>query len=163
MSEQDTAGTQERIFDIRKIYLKDASLEAPNSPAMFPEASGRAWEPEVQVQIESGATKIGDDLHEVVLVVTVTARLETSTAFLIEIHQAGLFITRGFSGEELGHLLGSFCPATLFPFAREAIAGMVGKAGYPQLYIKPVNFDMLYMQKMQRAQAEAEKAREPAS
>jgi preprotein translocase subunit SecB len=163
MAEEDTSGTQEKIFDIRKIYVKDASLEAPNSPAMFPEASGQEWSPEVQIQLASAATKVGDDLHEVVLTITATANVDASTAYLIEVHQAGLFITRGFSGEELGHLLGSFCPTTLFPFAREAIASMVGKAGYPKLYIKPVNFDVLYMQKMQRIQAETGHAGEPAS
>lgn len=162
MAEQDTSGASEKIFDIRKIYVKDASLEAPNSPAMFPEASGQDWNPEVQIQLESGATKVGNDLHEVILTITATAKMEASTVYLIEVHQAGLFITQGFAGDELGHLLGSFCPSTLFPFAREAIASMVGKAGYPKLYIKPVNFDVLYMQKMQRAQTEAETTGEPA-
>lgn len=163
MAEQDSAKIPEKIFDIRKIYVKDASLEAPNSPAMFPEALDMAWNPEVHVQVDHSASRVGDDVHEVILTITVTVKFEASTIYLIEVHQAGLFVTRGFENEELGHLLGAFCPSTLFPFARESIAGLVGKAGYPELYIKPINFDVLYMQKMQRAREDADNAGEAAS
>jgi len=154
MAENDTTSSPERRFDIHKIYIKDASLETPNSPGIF----SQEWRPEIGVQLESTASKVSDDLHEVVLSVTVTAKLGEATAYLVEIQQAGLFVAQGFSDDELGHLLGSFCPGTLFPFTREAIASLVGKAGFPKLYLKPVNFDAIYLQQRQRHQVAAKDA-----
>lgn len=154
MAEQDTEGTPEKFFDIRKLYVKDASLEAPNSPATFPEATGQAWKPDIQVELDYASSQAGESLHEVVLSVTVIAKQEGTTAYLVEIHQAGLFVAQGFSSDEIEHLLATFCPATLFPFVREAIADMVGRAGFPRLYIRPVNFDVLHMQRT-RADAQS--------
>jgi preprotein translocase subunit SecB len=154
MAENDTTGSPERRFDIHKIYVKDASLETPNSPGIF----SHEWKPEIGIQLESNSTKVSEGLHEVVLSVTVTAKLGESTAYLVEVQQAGLFMTQGFNDDEMGHLLGSFCPGTLFPFTREAIASLVGKAGFPKLYLKPVNFDAIYMQQRQRLHVPAEDA-----
>ncbi len=139
--------------NIHKLYLKDVSLEAPATPQVFNEQ----WSPNADVQLGTATTQIAEGMHEVVLTVTVTAKLKDKTAFLVEIKQAGVFAVEGFSAEELGVVLGSFCPGVLFPYAREAVSDLVGKAGFPQLLLQPVNFDALYaehvrQQREQKAQ-----------
>jgi preprotein translocase subunit SecB len=139
-------------FAIQKIYIKDASLESPNSPAIFQEGQ---WQPEVNVQINTEGKSTGDNLHEVVLTITVTAKQNGKTAFLAEVKQAGLFLLSGFPQEQLGGMLGAYCPEVLFPFAREAISDLVGKGGFPQLLLAPVNFNALYMQHQQQQAQQA--------
>ncbi len=143
----DDTPVQQQL-EILKIYLKDASLECPGAPQIFNEQG----QPQINVQLGSGAFSIAPDVHEVVLTLTVTAKVNDKTAYLIEVQQAGLFGVRGFDQQQLGHVLGSFCPATLFPFARETLATCIGKAGFPALYLNPVNFDALYMQRLQQEQ-----------
>lgn len=134
-------------FAIQKIYLKDVSFESPNSPAVFQDAD---WKPEINVQLNTEGKTIAEGVHEVTLSVTVTAKKGDSTAFLVEVKQAGVFQLTGFSQEQLGGMLGAYCPETLFPFAREAIAELVSKGGFPQLLLAPVNFNALYMQHQQQ-------------
>ena len=142
-----------RRFDIEKIYLKDASFETANTPAVFAEQG--PWQPEINVSIRSAAEKLPTpDHHEVVLSVTVTAKREQSTIYLAEVHQAGVFGITGYSDEELGPILGAYCPNTLYPFARQAIADLVWKGGFPQLLLGPINFDMMYEER-RRQQAES--------
>lgn len=135
-------------LEILRIYLKDASLECPGAPQIFNEQG----QPQINVQLGSTAFSVAQDVHEVVLTLTVTAKVNEKTAYLIEIQQAGLFAARGFDQQQLGHVLGAFCPATLFPFARETLAAFIGKSGFPPLYLNPVNFDALYMQRLQQEQ-----------
>jgi preprotein translocase subunit SecB len=144
-------------FLIQKIYLKDASFESPNSPQAFTEGE---WKPQINVQINSSNQQITQDVFEVVLDITVTAKLEEKTAFLVEIKQAGIFTIAGFPQENLAGMIGAFCPETLFPYAREVISEMVTKGGFPQLLLSPVNFNALYTQQMQQQQQQAEKAAE---
>jgi len=106
------------------------------------------------VQIHSSNQGIADDTYEVVLDITVTAKHEEKTAFLAEVKQAGIFTISGFSQENMGGMIGAFCPETLFPYAREAISELVSKGGFPQLLLAPVNFNALYTQQMQQ-QADA--------
>ncbi|HEX5635775.1 MAG TPA: protein-export chaperone SecB [Gammaproteobacteria bacterium] len=141
--------TNQQQFAIQKIYIKDASLESPNAPGIFQEGQ---WQPEVNVQINTAAKSAAENQHEVVLTITVTAKQSGKTAFLVEVKQAGLFMLSGFPKEQLGGMLGAYCPEVLFPFAREAISELVGKAGFPQLLLAPVNFNALYMQHQQQAQ-----------
>lgn len=133
-------------FGIQKIYLKDVSFESPNSPAVFSEGE---WSPEVNVQINSTNQAVGQDMYETVLTITVTSKQGDKTAFLVEVKQAGIFAIAGFEGDALAGMLGAYCPETLFPFAREAIAELVSKGGFPQLYLAPVNFNAMYMQQKQ--------------
>jgi len=140
--------TNQQQFAIQKIYIKDVSLESPNSPAIFQEGQ---WQPEVNVQINTVAKSAADNLHEVVLTITVTAKQNGKTAFLVEVKQAGLFLLSGFPAEQLGGMLGAYCPEVLFPFAREAISELVSKGGFPQLLLAPVNFNALYTQHQQQA------------
>jgi preprotein translocase subunit SecB len=137
-------------FAIQKIYLKDVSFESPNAPVIFTQGQ---FQPEINVQINTEAKKLADDQHEVTLTVTVTAKQEDKTAFLVEVKQAGLFQMSGFEEEQMGGMLGAYCPEALFPFARETIADLVTKGGFPQVLLAPVNFNALYMQHQQQQQA----------
>lgn len=144
--------TQEQQFAIQKIYLKDVSFESPNAPQVF---SDNDWQPEINVQINSGNSSIGANTYEVVLNITVTAKKDSKTAFLVEVKQAGIFAISGFPEENLAGMLGAYCPETLFPFAREALAELIAKGGFPQLLLAPVNFNALYTQHIQQQQAAA--------
>lgn len=138
--------TQE--FVIQKIYVKDMSFEAPSTPEVFT----MKWEPNVNLELSTTGKLVGDNIHEVVLTLTVTAKLEDKTAYLVEAHQAGIFLIRGLSEQEQAHALGSYCPNILFPFARELVSDIVTKGGFPQLLLSPVNFDALFAQHMERLQ-----------
>ncbi len=142
-------------FAIQKIYLKDVSFESPNAPQAFTDGN---WQPQINVQINSSNQAISKDVYEVVLDITVTAKHEEKTAFLAEVKQAGIFTIAGFPQENLGGMVGAFCPETLFPFAREAITELVSKGGFPQLLLAPVNFNALYTQQMQQQTEKAEEA-----
>ena len=147
MSEANNTSNQQQ-FEIQKIYLKDVSLETPNSPLIFTEQ----WKPEINLQLNNTSTPLADNVYDVVLTLTVTAKLGEKTAYLAEIQQAGIFTLKGFADEQLGPMLGAFCPNILFPFAREAVASLVQKGGFPPLLLNPVNFDALYFQHMQTQQ-----------
>lgn len=152
MAEENQENSEQQ-FVIQKIYTKDVSFESPNSPTIFGDGE---WVPEVNVQLNSSHQSIGENAYEVVLSITVTAKQNDKTAFLVEVKQAGVFTISGFSEENMGGMLGAYCPETLFPFAREAISDFVNKGGFPQLLITPVNFNALYTQHMQQQQASAE-------
>ncbi len=153
--ENATTEKQEARFVIQKIYTKDISFETPNTPDIF-----RAeWKPQLDLQLGNEYKRIDDDNHEITLTVTVTAKVEDKVAFLAEVKQAGIFSLTGYSDQEMGPLVGSYCPNTLFPFAREVISDIVLKGGFPQLVLAPVNFDALYMQQLEQAkQAAASKS-----
>ncbi|UCB55898.1 MAG: protein-export chaperone SecB [Thiotrichales bacterium] len=146
---QPEGQAQDQQFSIQKLYLKDVSFESPNTPAVF--ADGE-WQPEVNIQLNSTNQSIGQDTFEVDLKLTVTAKQNKKTAFLVELTQSGIFTIAGFDAENLRGMLGAFCPETLFPFAREAIAELVSKGGFPPLLLAPVNFNALYMQQAQQQQ-----------
>ena len=129
-------------FEIQRIYVKDLSYEAPNTPHTFNED----WKPEVQLNLETKSNRIQDNIHEVVLSVTATVNSNKKSAFIVEVHQAGIFLITGFPSDQLHHMLGSFCPNILFPYAREVISDLVVRGGFPQLILAPVNFDALYAQ-----------------
>ena len=114
-----------------------------------------AWKPAVSLHLNTESSRLDNDLYESVLSVTATVTLGESTAYLIEVKQAGLFLIRGFEEARLAPMLGSFCPNLLFPFAREEIASLVQKGGFPQLLLDPVNFDALYAQHVEKARQNA--------
>ncbi len=138
---------KQQRFQIQRIYVKDISLETPNSPQMFQQ---QAWKPEVNLQLQTNSKRLGETLHEVVLTLTVTAKQGDTTAFLIEMQQAGLFAVENFTDQQLGPMLGAYCPNTLFPYARETIDSLLLKAGFPPLTLAPVNFEALYAQRVQQ-------------
>jgi len=145
------AGTQAE-FGIKAIYVRDSSFESPNPP----EALLNDWKPEVKFELNTQARKLENDDFEVILKMTVTVKQDSKICFLIEIQQAGLFTLRGFNDEQRGHMLGSFCPNVLYPYARECISSMATRGGFPPLYLAPVNFDALYMDHLKRAQEQSQ-------
>lgn len=126
-------------FAIQRIYIKDLSYEAPNTPELFK----NEWVPQVDFNLHTDSKKLADDIYEVVLQITVTTKLKTQTAFLIEVKQAGIFTVKGFNKEQLGPMLGSFCPNILFPYARELISATINRGSFPPLYLAPINFDSM--------------------
>jgi len=111
------------------------------------------WRPQTDLNLRSSHTEVeGEDaLHEVVLTITVDAKDGDTTLFLVEVQQAGLFLIDGYEEEEFSAIVGSFCPNILFPYAREAVATVVQKGGFPEFVLQPINFDSLYMQSRQKA------------
>lgn len=146
----------EKRLSIGKIYVKDFSFESPQAPDVFRQPD---WKPKTDLNLRSSHTAVEGEQHEIVLTVTVEAKADDKTYFLLELQQAGLFEIAGYEGEEFGAIIGSFCPNVLFPFAREAIASIVQKGGFPEFILQPINFDALYMQsKQQQAAQQAEDA-----
>ncbi|MCJ8339535.1 MAG: protein-export chaperone SecB [Pseudomonadales bacterium] len=145
------AEEQSPQFSIQRIYLKDLSLEAPNSPQSFTQE----WQPEINLEMNTQSQELGDNVYEVVLTLTVTAKNDGETAFLIEAQQAGIFVVSGMEEGETHHALGAFCPNILFPYARETIDSLVVKASFPALMLAPVNFDALFAQQLEKLQQES--------
>ena len=143
MTDQQPQQPTQPEFAIQRLYVKDLSLESPNSPKIFLEP----WEPQLHMDLATDASLIlENDVREVVLTVTTTVKIKDQVAFLVEVKQAGIFLLKGFNEEQLRHMLGSFCPNILYPYAREVVTDVVMRAGFPQLYLAPVNFDALYEQ-----------------
>lgn len=158
-NDQDTTGvnTLSGQFSIQKVYAKDISFETPHSPDIF----SAEWDPVVNMQLSSESLKINEDLTEVVLTVTVTTKLGEKTAYLVEIHIAGIFLIKDFPEEVIEHMAATVCPNILFPFAREMISDLITRGGFPQLLLTPVNFEALYAQQKReiaKKQAENNKA-----
>ena len=153
---QSTAGAADQEqptgpqFALQRIYLKDSSFESPGSPGVF---QGQ-WTPKINFDIKSKHEKLQDDFFEVVLVLTVEAQVDEKAAFLVEVHQAGLFAAKGFDESQLENMLATVCPTILFPYAREAIDSLVLKGSYPALALAPINFDAIYAQQKQARAAE---------
>lgn len=138
-----------RQFAIQRIYTKDISFETPNSPQVFT----AEWKPSINVQLNTSVQELGEDHYELVLNVTVTAKQGEQTGFLVEVQQAGIFLVSGYPKEEMGPMMGIFCPNILFPYAREVVSDLVTRGSFPQLNLAPVNFEALYAQQLQRAEA----------
>ncbi|WP_371375811.1 protein-export chaperone SecB [Thalassotalea aquiviva] len=147
---------QQPAFAIQRIYTKDVSFETPASPAVFQ----KEWQPEVKLDLDTRSNKLADDTFEVVLALTVTAKLGEEIAFLCEVQQAGIFTIGNMPEAQLAHTLGSFCPNTLFPYAREVVSSLVSRGTFPQLNLAPVNFDALFASYVQKRAAEAKAAQE---
>jgi preprotein translocase subunit SecB len=149
------AQPQQPVFGIDKIYLKDMSLEVPNAPAIFAEREA----PAIEVAVHNEAHNAGaPGMFEVVLTLTVTAKIQDKTLFLIEVAQAGLFQIQGVSTADLDAVLGTICPNTLLPYAREAVSTLVARAGFPPVTIQHMNFDAIYMQRLQQMNEQKEGA-----
>ena len=154
MAEKENSNDKQ--LAISKIYLKDCSFESPRSPAIFRTSE---WKPQTNLNLRSSHADVEDNFHEVVLTITIEAKDEDKSLFLIELQQAGIFEIAGYEGEEMQAILGSFCPNILFPYARETIAAMIQKGGFPEFVLQPINFDALYLQaKQQQAQGAAAEA-----
>jgi preprotein translocase subunit SecB len=141
--------TPQPLFNIEKIYVKDLSLEVPNSPQIFLEREA----PQIEIEIQSRDQKVDEGIYEVVLTVTTTAKLGEKTVFLAEANQAGIFQLRNIPEAEIGPILGIGCPNILFPYVRETISDLIARAGFPPVLLTPVNFEPIYQAKLQSQQA----------
>ncbi len=142
---------QQPAFGIEKIYVKDLSLEIPHAPDVF--LTGE--QPQVDVQLHNEGALIGEGLYQVVLTVTVTAKAGEKTMFLVEAAQAGIFHIRNVPEADLEPLLAVACPNILFPYSRETVSDVINRAGFPPVYLSPVNFEAIYLQRLQQAQEQA--------
>ena len=124
---------------LERIYVKDMSLEVPGADVFT-----REWQPELDINLSSAAEKLDDDHYQVILTVNVTANNGGETAFIAEVHQAGIFMLQNIPEEQLGAILGAYCPNVLFPYAREVVSDIVTRSSFPQLLLAPVNFDQAY-------------------
>ena len=152
MTEEASNGAPQIV--LQRIYMKDLSFEAPKSPEIF----RQEWAPHVELDLSTRQNNLEGDFHEVVLKVSVTARVGEDVAYIAEVQQAGIFLIRNLDAPSMSHALAAFCPNILFPYAREALDSLVIRGAFPPLMLAPVNFDGLYAQQMQRLNAEAEGA-----
>lgn len=146
----DNAQQNQGQFAIQRIYCKDISFETPNSPLIFQEQ----WQPQAELNIDTNSVDLGDGVYDVTLAITATVKVGDKVAFLVEVNQSGIFTATGIPEEQLGPMLGAFCPNILFPYARETISDLSNRGGFPPLLLSPVNFDALYAQRMQHQQAQ---------
>ncbi len=144
---------QQPVFGIEKLYVKDLSVEVPNAPEVFLEREA----PQIEIQLNTSGRGVGEAVYEVVLTVTVTAKLADKAVFLVEVGQAGIFRVQNVPQDQIEPLLAIACPNILFPYAREAVSDCVTRAGFQPIVLQPVNFEAMYMQRMQeQAGAQAE-------
>ena len=144
-SEAQNAGNQPQ-FALQRLFLKDISFESPNSPEVF---LGQ-WAPKVKMDVNTGAKSLDNNLYEVVLTITVTVENADKVAYLIEVKQAGIFGIKNIDEEMKKQAIGTICPTTLFPYAREAVDSMATRGGFPPLHLAPMNFDALYAEAANR-------------
>lgn len=135
-------------FSLQGVYLKDCSFEAPKGPRITGE-----WNPQISLDLNTAAEAVNADTREVVLTVNVTAKLNDTVAFLVEVKQAGLFGVRNLTEADHRRAIASVAPTVLFPYARAVISQLVALGGFPQMLLPPVNFDALYARSLAEAQA----------
>ncbi len=137
---------EQPVFGIEKLYVKDLSIEVPNSPEIFLERD----QPQVEIQLNTGGRAVGEGVYEVVLTVTVSAKMGEKTVFLVEVGQAGIFRIQNVPEDQIEPLIAVACPNILFPYAREAVSDSVSRAGFQPIVLQPVNFEGMYMQRQQQ-------------
>jgi preprotein translocase subunit SecB len=151
MSEQ-AQQAEAPVFAIEKIFLKDLSVEVPNAPQIFLEQAA----PQIEVQLSNQSTVVSEGVYQTVMTVVVKAKVGDKTAFLVEAHQAGIFRMVNVPQEAMEPMLAVGCPNILFPYMRETVSEAVTRAGFPALYLQPVNFEAMYLQQREQAQAQQE-------
>lgn len=142
---------QQPVFGIEKLYVKDLSVEVPNAPEIFLEQEA----PQVEIQLNTSGRAVGEGVFDVALTVTVTAKIGEKTMFLVEVGQAGIFRIQNVPEEQLEPLVAVACPNVLFPYAREVVSDAIVRAGFQPIVLQPVNFEGMYMQRLQEQQAQA--------
>jgi preprotein translocase subunit SecB len=147
MPGSDMQGETGPVLALQNVYLKDCSYEAPNGPRV----DGN-WNPQINLDLHTAANTLTPELREIVLTVTVSAKQNDVTIFLVEVKQAGIFLMRGLAEPDVKRAVSSVCPGVLFPYARAAVSHLVTQGGFPQFLLPPVNFDALYAQSAEQAQ-----------
>jgi preprotein translocase subunit SecB len=155
MADENTAGAQPAAQQNRQevmlqnLYVKDASFEAPNGPNI----PADQWNPQFGLNMNTSGATVAQDMHEVVLTITLEAKIADKVAYLVEVKQAGLFLIRGYNLDETRQIIGAFCPNVLFPYARQSVSDLILRGGFPPFLLPPVNFDALFQQSLQQQQA----------
>ncbi len=133
-------------FTVQKIYVKDVSFEAPNTPGVFNDAG----QPALNMNLNQKVARLEDGVFEVVLGITLTCTIGEKNVYLAEIEQAGVFGLAGFDERNLDMMLGTYCPNVLFPYARQAVSDLISAGGFPPFYLQPINFEALYAEGLRR-------------
>jgi preprotein translocase subunit SecB len=141
---------------LQRVYLKDASFEAPHAPRIFQEEG----QPNLQLNLSQKVSTLAENVYEVVLSLTLTCTLAEKNAYLVEVQQAGIFTITGFDQPNLEAVLSTYCPNTLFPYARQVVSDMVQNGGFPPYLLQPINFEQLFAEQLRR-RAEQAKAGAP--
>lgn len=142
---ENTESNDQPVFQIQRVYLKDLSLEQPNSPAIFLEQDA----PQIEVAVDVGAEALAEGIFESTVTITVTAKIKDKVAFLVEGKQAGIFEVRNIPAEQLDPLLGIGCPNIVYPYLRANIADAITRAGFPPIHLAEINFEVFYQQRTQ--------------
>ena len=135
---------------LQAVYLKDCSYGAPNGPRV-----DGAWNPQINLDLHTGVSLLTPELREIVLTVTVSAKQNDATVFLVEVKQAGAFLMKNLSDDDAKRAVGSICPGVLFPYARAAVSQLITQGGFPQFLLPPVNFEALYARSLTEQQQPA--------
>jgi preprotein translocase subunit SecB len=143
------ADSQEPVFQIQRVYLKEASLEQPNSPAILLEQE----QPSVDIQLGVEAAQAAEGMYEVCVTATVTTKIQDKTVFLVEVKQAGIFEIRNV-GEQINAIMGIACPQIVYPYLRGNVADIVNRAGFPPVHLAEINFQAMYEQQQAQLQQE---------
>ena len=138
---------QEPVFQIQRVYLKEASLEQPNSPAILLEQE----QPSVDIQLGVEATPVAEGIFEVAVTATVHTKIKDRTVFLVEAKQAGIFEIRNLEEEQLGQIMGIACPQIVYPYLRGNVADLIQRAGFPPVHLSEINFQAMYEQQQAAA------------
>ena len=146
MAEQETP-----IFQIQRVYLKEASLEQPNSPAILLEQES----PTVDIQLGVNAAPVAEGIYEVSVTATVQTKIKEKTVFLVEATQAGIFEIRHLPEEQMGQIMGIACPQIVYPYLRGNVADLISRAGFPPVHLSEINFQAMYEQQKANAEEEA--------
>jgi preprotein translocase subunit SecB len=144
------------VFQIQRVYLKDASLEQPNSPQIFLDQES----PNMEVAVDVGAEALADGIFESTVTITVTAKIKDKVAFLVECKQAGIFEARNIPAEQLDPLLGIGCPNIVYPYLRANIADLITRAGFPPVHLSEINFEAFYQQRLQSVAEQQQEAQQ---
>ena len=144
MSEANTP-----VFQIQRVYLKDLSLEQPNSPAILTSTE----QPSVDIQLAVGVEQVADGITEVSVTATVTTKIQDKVVFLVEAKQAGIFEIRNLPEDQLGPVIGIACPQIVYPYLRGNVADVIQRAGFPPVHLAEINFQAMYEQQQQQAAA----------
>ena len=132
---------------LQNVYIKDASFEAPTGPNI----PVTEWNPQFGLNMNTAAALVADNIHEIVLTITLEAKVGERVAYLVEVKQAGTFMIRNYPMDDARRIVGGFCPGVLFPYARQAVSDLILRGGFPPFLLPPVNFDALFQQSLEQA------------
>ena len=150
MAEQNS----EAVFQLQRVYLKDASLELPNAPEIFLNRN----QPKIDVQVDVGGSRLNETIFESTVTVTVTAKIEDKVAFLVECKQAGIFEVAGMPADQLDPILGILCPNMVYPYLRANVADLITRTGFPPVHLSDINFEQFYQQRLAAQQGDVQQA-----